>query len=232
MVIVDKLSAWILPWVLLSLIREPRRTTLYSVDSTGLGAMFARWATRFLGYCYDALDFRYDDVVDEQGISIGRRIYYFDLTKVHQKIVSRSLSRIGETHPQFGAFLRKGVVSGTISSTGSLAHALYLIQVNLWVTRRRGEHRSLLFLRARAWRTEIQCYADQCGVTVRWTPASINISLVDLVKRLVGPRVLRVLRHVRGLLKRERITTGGIGRSNRILADYHGHLTLARTELN
>lgn len=137
-------------------------------ESTVRGELFARYFCWFIGIPIKRMSFKMKDIRDEHKELLRFRIYKSDLFWFQKRVLKseafRSVFQKNWDTNRALSFIKKGIVSGEISTKDAAARALYIIQVVYWHMNSSQITKSLLIFGPRPWE-EVYCdYASSMGI--------------------------------------------------------------------
>lgn len=223
----------------------------YVIDCFRVTFLFARASARLAGVTLNKFAFRFVDVRDESGLLLRLRIQYRDVADVQADALAEpAFLDFAKSVPRKGrllAYLAKGLATGVLSIHGPRKNAVFLVQICAWKTRTIGIKYggAILFVESRPWIRVIERYAARHGVTVVPVCRSIRLEPRALVRRVLGPSRIEMLRALsyrvlrrwrRGVGRRSR-DVGGVGLRHeppaaKVAVEYLGHLNLNQPALH
>ena len=251
-IFVEKINllAWllsILPFLIVQSLREGRSVKkIYYLDATKPGLWLANLTVCMAGGYLQRFQFRFFDIRDQKGGSLGLKIRNEDLTSVQQKILARPefkvFSHQDSKQNYLLFYLAKKIVEGD-SGTEPLFKTLFLIRVikqhcdNIKPENENEKREIVLLLIKRPWIEEIRQYARSFGIDLKEVPR-FTFQMKGIVKDIFGPRGMRLLRRFLWQIKGLRFFSSAKRHSSqtcgnlppRIVTEYYGHLNLDNPE--
>lgn len=179
-----------------------RSASVYYIDISRTGELFALPLLRWIEVPATPLDFEMRNVKDERGELLRLRIFRNDLFELKRKILSSELFKViyRQEWERDGIlpFLEKGVIDGQIMDPFSVARLAYLVGVVEWHASRTAMVTPVLVVRRRPWFDVMARYASEHGVRVVATSTSLLA-----IRRLISstyysfPRVYAFMRSVK-----------------------------------
>lgn len=172
----------------------------FAIDGSRFALAVANASSFLAQASVEKLSFRLIDVRDESGLLSRLVIANRDLAEVQSYVEDEvrleDLVR-DETEGRLVAFLRKAVVTVSLSEQATLWRALLLVHVADWQRRKLGSAGSeaLLFLERRAWGASVKRFSSGRNISVVELPAALTFS--ELRRRFGTPRPVAFLRWLR-----------------------------------
>ncbi|MDP3722481.1 MAG: hypothetical protein Q8R91_03165 [Candidatus Omnitrophota bacterium] len=186
-------AGWVLPRLLRDRVKGRHGGRCYVFDASRPAMMAARMSSWLTGVLVERLRYRFVDVRDEQGLVLGLRVIYQDVTEVQAEVANnpmfRSVVSNGAGTERLPTYLRKAFTTIGSSSLPSFCRALFVIQVCAWKVRGTlpGGQRPIVFLDQQPWMEAIVRYGLRSSVIV--IPVGRPFKLHAWLRRQLTPEL-------------------------------------------
>lgn len=150
-------------------------------DASSL-ALYLAWATAWaVGIQVERLEYKLEDVTDEFGQPIRKRVDGQDLAIAQKQAMKLPAiqSALNEIHnrPRFSTFLAKRVVLTPPPSLHSIRKAIYMVHIASWQIRRLGLQSvpTTLFVERAPWLESVNSIAEGRGINIAYAARSFNL---------------------------------------------------------